>query len=228
MTRINHLRKCALVFAVVAAVFSFRLATGTKTAHAAADNSQLGAQIVSEGTKRGAVACARCHGYDGVADGSGAFPVLSGQSPYYLTGQLRNFASGSRQNAIMTSIAKGLTDEEIQSVAQYYSVAKPTLKVTRSGQPDLVSRGQLIATEGNFQNRVQGCVSCHGPNGIGEGPAIPYLSGQYKHYIQLQLVMFKKGYRKDVPMGSVGHRVSDEEAAAVAAYFDQLPLPAAQ
>jgi cytochrome c553 len=154
--------------------------------------------------------------------------VLAGQSAYYLTTQLRNFASGNRQNAFMSSIAKGLTEDEIQSVAQYYSSARPTLRVNRQGPTDLVSRGQYIATVGNLQNRVQACVSCHGPNATGEDPAVPYLSGQYSHYIQVQLRMFRRGYRKDVPMGAVGHRLTDEEGVAVAAYFDQLPLPSAK
>jgi cytochrome c553 len=219
------MRNYAILFAAITAVFGFRLATGTKAAVAATNSSQVGAQLVSAGNKKGAIACARCHGYDGASDGSGAFPTLAGQSAYYLTAQLRNFASGDRQNALMSSIAKGLTDEEMQSVAQYYAAARPTLPVKRQGQPDLVARGQYIATEGNLPNRVQACISCHGPNGNGEPPAIPYLSGQYKHYIQVQLLTFKKGYRKDVQMGNVGHRVSDEEAAAVASYFDQLPLP---
>jgi cytochrome c553 len=225
MTRLAYMRNYAILFAAITAVFGFRLATGTKTAIAATNSTQVGAQLVSEGNKKGAIACARCHGYDGASDGSGAFPALAGQSAYYLTAQLRNFASGDRQNALMSSIAKGLTDEEMQSVAQYYAAARPTLPVKRQGQPDLVARGQYIATEGNLPNRVQACISCHGPNGNGEPPAIPYLSGQYKHYIQVQLLTFKKGYRKDVQMGNVGHRVSDEEAAAVASYFDQLPLP---
>lgn len=225
MTRLAYVRNYAVLFAAITAVFGFRLATGTKTAIAATNPAQVGAQLVSAGNKKGAIACARCHGYDGASDGSGAFPTLPGQSAYYLTAQLRNFASGDRQNALMSSIAKGLTDEEMQSVAQYYAAARPTLPVKRQGQPDLVARGQYIATEGNLPNRVQACISCHGPNGNGEPPAIPYLSGQYKHYIQVQLLNFKKGYRKDVQMGNVGHRVSDEEAAAVASYFDQLPLP---
>jgi cytochrome c553 len=225
MTRLAYLRNYAILFAAITAVFGFRLATGTKTAIAATNSAQVVAQLVSAGNKKGAIACARCHGYDGASDGSGAFPTLAGQSAYYLTAQLRNFASGDRHNALMFSIAKGLTDEEMQSVAQYYAAARPTLPVKRQGQPDLVARGQYIATEGNLPNRVQACISCHGPNGNGEPPAIPYLSGQYKHYIQVQLLTFKKGYRKDVQMGNVGHRVSDEEAAAVASYFDQLPLP---
>ena len=161
-------------------------------------------------------------------DPVGAVVLLANHQPPHSEGLKRGQIVTTGSCTGMTAIAKGLTDEEIQSVAQYYSAAKPTLTVTRPGQPDLVSRGQSIATEGSLQNCLQACVSCHGPKGMGESPAIPYLSGQYKHYIQLQLEMFKKGYRKDVQMGTVGHRVSDEEAAAVAAYFDQLPMPAAQ
>ena len=226
MTRFVRFRKYVFLLALAAAVCGSRAITETCTAHAAANDYQLGAQIVTQGTKRGAIACARCHGYDGASDGSGAFPILAGQSAYYLTEQLRNFASGNRQNALMSSIAKGLTDDEIQSVATYYSSAHPTLQVIRAGEPDLVTRGQYIATEGNLQNRVEACVSCHGPNASGEPPTVPYLAGQYKHYIEVQLKMFRRGYRKDIPMGSVGHRLSDEEAAQVAAYFDQLSLPA--
>jgi cytochrome c553 len=199
-----------------------------RTVHAAGSNSQAGAQIVVHGTPRGAIACGRCHGYDGASDGSGAFPILAGQSEFYLSEQLRNFASGKRQNALMDSIAKGLTDDQILDVAAYYAAVRPTLGVSRDDPADLVSRGQYIATEGNLENRVQACVSCHGPNGSGESPAIPYIGGQYKHYIELQLKMFQRGYRKSAQMGTVGHRINDREAAAVAAYFDQLRLPAAK
>ena len=45
-----------------------------------AADANAGAQIVAQGTKSGGVACARCHGFDGMADGSGAFPKLAGQS----------------------------------------------------------------------------------------------------------------------------------------------------
>jgi cytochrome c553 len=229
MKRMTNLRDCVLLFAaVVAACGVVRLVTGTRTAHAANNHAQVGAQIVAHGTPSGAIACVRCHGYDGASDGSGAFSILAGQTTYYLTEQLRNFASGKRQNALMSSVAKGLTDNQIQDAAAYYAAGRPTLAVTRQEPADLVSRGQYIGTEGNLQNRVQGCISCHGPNGSGESPAIPYIGGQYKHYIEVQLKMFRRGYRKSPQMGTVGHRLSDDEAAAVAAYFDQLPLPTAK
>src|ERR1700723_1194632 len=79
---------------------------------AISNKSTMGAQIVAQGTTRGAVACARCHGFDGASDGSGAFPRLDGQSAQYLAEQLRHFASGHRQNALMQPIPKGLKDDE--------------------------------------------------------------------------------------------------------------------
>src|SRR5208283_4029427 len=85
------------------------------------NKSKVGAQIVAQGTTRGAVACARCHGFDGASDGSGAFPRLDGQSAQYLAEQLRHFASGARRNALMEPIAKGLKDDEIEAVSQYYA-----------------------------------------------------------------------------------------------------------
>src|SRR5271168_2041610 len=120
MTHLARLKNYAPSLAMVAAFAGLRLVVAAMPANAAPGT---GARIVSQGTNKGAVACARCHGYDGASDGSGAFPVLAGQSAYYLTAQLGSFATGSRQNAIMTSIARGLSDDEIQSVAQYYSSA---------------------------------------------------------------------------------------------------------
>ena len=228
MRRKFPLRKYVLLLAVTASAFALRALLRPHAAHAASNNVQLGAQLVAMGNQKGAIACARCHGYDGASDGSGAFPILSGQSAFYLAEQLRRFASGARQNAVMSSIAKNLTDEEIQNVSAYYASVKPTLSFTRQGPADLVSRGQYIATEGDLKNRVEGCINCHGPNGTGEAPAVPFLSGQHRHYIELQIKMFRRGYRSSSQMGPVGHHLSDEDAAAVAAYFDQLSLPSAK
>jgi cytochrome c553 len=36
----------------------------------------------SQGTTAGAPACAQCHGFDGISDGTGAFPRIAGQSGY--------------------------------------------------------------------------------------------------------------------------------------------------
>jgi cytochrome c553 len=199
---------------------------GWLSVRAAGDNSQAGAQIVAEGTSKGAVACARCHGFDGAADGSGAFPALAGQTEYYLSHQLHQYASGQRRNPIMESIAKGLTPDQMDAVALYYAKTNPPSIPRRALSPELVERGRLLALTGDASARVQDCVSCHGPNGEGEPPTIPYLAGQYKHYIQVQLSMFNKGYRTSEQMARVAHQIPEQHIEAIAAYFDQLPRPA--
>jgi cytochrome c553 len=74
-----------------------------------------GAVIAAQGTPNAAPACAQCHAFNGVSDGSGAFPRIAGQSAYYLAKQLRDFTSGVR--VIMTPIAQALTADDIADVA---------------------------------------------------------------------------------------------------------------
>lgn len=217
----TFVNRIILLSVVCGAILGVYMAANAQTV----GNSKLGAQIVAEGTSRGAIACARCHGYDGASDGSGAFPALAGQSSSYLAHQLEHYASGQRQNAIMGSIAKGLNEEEINSVAQYYANAIPPSISRSPASPDLVALGKQLALAGDTSARVQNCVSCHGPNGQGLPPTIPYLSGQYRQYIKVQIQMFRKGYRTSASMQDVAHSLPDQHVDAIAAYFDQLPLP---
>lgn len=187
----------------------------------------MAVQIVAEGTTRGAVACARCHGFDGASDGSGAFPRLDGQSAQYLADQLRRFASGDRQNALMQPIAKALKDDEINAVAQYYANVHAVPLPSRPVPAQLHDRGKQVAEVGDLSVRVQACESCHGPNGEGEPVSgVPYLGGQYSHYITVQIRMFRQGYRKSQQMIVPAHNLSEQDITAVAAYFEQASAPA--
>jgi cytochrome c553 len=218
MTRSHIFRKAALALPLAGAlVVSYSTARPAPT-----DPPQLAAQIVAQGTASGAIACARCHGFDGQADGSGAFPKLAGQFPQYLAKQLRAYASGARQNALMEPIAKGLKDAEIDSVANYYANLRPSTLPSRPVASELVARGEQLAKLGDLKLRVQACESCHGPNGQGEPPAVPYLAGQYSHYIDVQIQMFRQGLRKSQQMEDPAHSLRGQDIAAVAAYFERV------
>jgi cytochrome c553 len=71
----------------------------------------------------GMPACAACHGPDGSGNAPAAFPRLAGQHAPYTALQLRAYRDGTRagtaQAKIMTDIAKGLTDQDIEAVASY-------------------------------------------------------------------------------------------------------------
>ncbi len=196
-----------------------------QTSDSAADRLRLGARVAANGSTNGAVACARCHGFDGAADGSGAFPMIAGQSAMYLNRQLQAYASGARDNAIMSNIARHMSPQEMDAVSIYYETRRPDLPVQRTHDASVLRRGEVLAFVGQLSPRVQACISCHGPQGKGEPPTVPYLAGQYQHYIQVQLEAYRRGYRVNPQMTTIGHNLSKEDAAAVAAYFDQLPFP---
>jgi cytochrome c553 len=187
-----------------------------------------GAAIVAHGTSAGAVACARCHGFDGLSDGSGAFPILANQHVDYLGKQLRDFTSDTRLNAIMTPIAKALKDEEIEAVAQYYATVRATTVPPPARSPDLVKRGETLATTGETDRQVLPCIGCHGQKGIGEPPFTPYLAGQYGPYIVTQMVMFSRGYRKNALMYNEAHNLAEGDYEALGAYFAGLPRPSTE
>ncbi len=71
-------------------------------------------------------ACQTCHGLDGVAT-SAMVPNLSGQNKDYLMIQLEAYRSGQRQHAQMNIVAKGLSDEDIENTAEWYSSIQVTI-----------------------------------------------------------------------------------------------------
>jgi cytochrome c553 len=183
-----------------------------------------GSVIVTQGTERGAPACAPCHAFNGASDGSGAFPRLAGQSSYYLSKQMRAFASGDRVNAVMSPIAEALSADEISDVAAYYAGASAPFPPLPAADAALVQRGQELARVGSAAKAIPACDNCHGPGGAGEPPAIPYLAGQYGRYIAFELHMWQRGFRKSSPeaMGEIAKRIDDQDIAAVAAYYQQV------
>jgi cytochrome c553 len=187
-------------------------------------DAKHGAVIVAQGTAAGAPPCAQCHAFNGVSDASGAFPRLAGQSAYYLAGQLRDFASGVRTSAIMSPIAKALSPDDIADAAAYYESINAPFLPLKSADAALIKRGEELAKIGSAERRIQNCDNCHGPGGAGEPPVIPYLAGQYAHYIAFTLQMWQEGFRKNSPdaMGVIANKLNDQEIAAVAAYYQQV------
>jgi cytochrome c553 len=185
-------------------------------------DAKHGAVIVAQGTAAGAPPCAQCHAFNGVSDASGAFPRLAGQSAFYLAGQLRDFASGVRASALMSPIAKALSPDDIADVTAYFAGADAPFLPLKAPNAALVKHGEELAKAGGPE-RLH-CDNCHGPGGSGEPPVIPYLAGQYAHYIAFTLQMWQEGFRKNSPdaMEVIAKTLDDEEILAVAAYYQQV------
>jgi cytochrome c553 len=188
-------------------------------------DSKRGAVIAAQGTAAGAPACAECHAFNGASDGSGAFPRIAGQSAYYFAKQMHDFASNVRVSAVMSPIAKALTPDDIADAAAYYAGVNAPFLPLRNSDLALIKRGEELAKVGSASDAIPACDNCHGPGGAGESPAIPYLAGQYAPYIVFELQMWQRGFRKSSPeaMAAVAKRLNDQEIAAAAAYYQQVP-----
>ena len=68
--------------------------------------------------------CAPCHGIDGTG-GDVEKPNLAGQKSIYIRQQLMAFRTGKRKHPEMRSIARDLTDREIDQLVIYYSTLVP-------------------------------------------------------------------------------------------------------
>jgi cytochrome c553 len=75
---------------------------------------------LAAGRAKAAAACQTCHGLDGMATIPNA-ANLSGQQKGYLVIQLKRFRSGERKHEQMGIIAKSLSDQDIEDVAEWYS-----------------------------------------------------------------------------------------------------------
>lgn len=70
--------------------------------------------------KRQARSCMGCHGPEGISRVD-SYPSLAGRSQEYLEEQLEAFRSGERDNPMMNSIARNLSDEAVEALSHYYA-----------------------------------------------------------------------------------------------------------
>jgi len=191
---------------------------------ARAENVMPGASIAAKGTPNGVAACASCHGAHGEGNAAASFPRLAGLPAAYLSAQLNHFAEGTRQNPIMTTMAKQLSQGERDAVAAYFA-SLPAAAGVATGKAATAKAsdvGEWLATRGRWDQDLPACVQCHGPGGIGVGAVFPPLAGQSAGYLSAQLHAFKDGSRPGGPMNLmtvVAKRMSDADITAVADYF---------
>jgi cytochrome c553 len=179
-----------------------------------------GASLYTDGDNaRGLPACVSCHGAGGNST-IAVNPRLAGQHEGYLYKQLVNFTTADRQQPVMTTYAKMLTDEEKHNVAAWLVTQAP--KPGAAKNKDTIELGKKIYRGGIAEKSVPACASCHGATGGGIPAQYPRLSGQHQDYTVAQLGLFKAGTRKSAEMATIAKRMSDEEMKAVADYVAGL------
>ncbi len=162
---------------------------------------------VLAGKTAAAAACAGCHGEAGVTTTPG-FPSLVALSPQYLTTAMKSYRSGQRQNDTMKSMLAAIGDADIDHIALFYALQKP-------------SRAQTPATGDQQAGRAStvGCAGCHGDQGVSSNPATPSLAGQDAEYLVAALAAYKNGARADQTMKTLATPLDDTTMKNIAAYY---------
>ena len=170
--------------------------------------------------------CSNCHGLTGNAV-SPNFPNLAGQTPAYITAQLKGFKSHNRQDPAgfeyMWGLSRSLTDEQIDGLANYYASQRPVGRPIE-GDPARMPLGKTIFETGVPAKNVPACFTCHGSEGQGSG-SFPRLAGQHADYVVKQLLVFQRTDERPggAIMKSVAHELEREDILNVAAYVQALP-----
>lgn len=197
--------------------------------------------------KEKATACAGCHGENGNSMVS-TFPKLAQQHASYLIKELHAFKSNMRVNAMMNALAMGLSDEDINDIAAYYSsqkISTNTLPVIASDDDEdeesdsstkqqgaeadlqkLMAKGKDLYRNGDLVREVSACIACHGPYGEGNKPAkFPALKSQHADYLIQALSDYKTGVRSnntDNMMHMIAKKMTDEEIKAVSYHISMM------
>lgn len=185
-----------------------------------ADPAKGGTLYDSGDAARGLPACMSCHGAAGNST-IVANPKLAGQIEAYTHKQLVDFTTPNRQQPIMTTYAKMLTEDEKRHIAAYLATQKQ--KPGAAKNKDTVELGRKIYRGGIAEKGVAACASCHGATAGGIPAQYPRLSGQHQDYTYAQLEAFKSGTRKNsIQMTTLSQRMSAEEMKAVSDYIAGL------
>jgi cytochrome c553 len=168
--------------------------------------------------------CVACHGIDGNSPNP-EWPSIAGQSAAYSLEQLKAFKSNARQNPLMSPMVAGLSEDDMEDLAAFYSTQ------TRSGleaDPAKIAEGQRLYRGGDPAAGIAACTACHGPNGHGIAPAgFPALQGQHATYIASQLRNYRSGSRTtdqshNRMMRDIASRLTEAQIDAVAQYVQGL------
>lgn len=184
------------------------------------------------GASPAAMACAACHGANGMGTASAGFPRLAGLPAGYMAKQIEDFRSGERANGVMQPIAIALGDAEVDAVATYMAGMSPGAASTALDPTGPVTNAaEKLVKQGDWSRNIPACVACHGEGKTGVGSSFPPLMGQSGVYLAAQLDAWRSGTRKNDPndlMGHVARSLTDTEVKAISTYFDSLNGEASQ
>ena len=167
------------------------------------------ASNAADGIEAKAQLCAACHGGKGVPTDPKTIPVVWGQEQSYLMKQLRDFRNGERISAVMSPIAKDLTETDLRKIAVHFA-AKTWPARSAPAKPPSAPKG------------IAQCQACHQPNFQGGMPA-PRLAGLSYEYLVAAMRAFAAERRtNNLDMPKFMQALTDRERSAIARYLSAL------
>jgi len=174
--------------------------------------------------------CTPCHGKEGRATNDGYYPRIAGKPAGYLYNQLINFREGRRHNAMMTYLTQFQRPEYLQEISEFFASQELPYPAPQPATVDssVLDRGRGLAAQGDPQQDIPACSSCHGTRLLGVAPAVPGLLGLSRDYLAAQLGAWRGGTRRAQPpdcMAEIVSRMSVADLTAVTAWLAAQPLP---
>ncbi len=179
-------------------------------------------------------ACAACHGRKGrraIAN----YPSIAGQDRKYMIQQIKDIMTGKRKGGIDKASGhpsheamRGalvtpdggfrITDEDIAQIADWMSGLAPAKPIA----PETPIPAENIATGKKLYKK---CISCHGKEGKKPLRGYPYLAGQKREYLRMQLTDIRDLIRtngKTKVMLPFVKKLSDEQIGMISDYLSQI------
>jgi len=167
------------------------------------------AQAQNQDVESKAQLCAACHGANGQPADPKTMPTIWGQQAAYIAKELHDYRSGDRENGVMAGIAKGLTQQDLRPLANYF--AGKTWPAKQGG-----------GAPGTMPAAMAQCQACHQAKFEGGLPA-PRLAGLSYEYLVAQMKAFKTGTRtNNQDMPKVMEPLKDSDIDAMAKYLAAL------
>ncbi len=164
--------------------------------------------------------CEKCHGKDGNSTDPDV-PIIAGFSYEGFLNTMEVFREDYRialryqkpgePETVMNEIAKGLSDEEVRSLADYFS-QRDFIPARQDVNSALAERGEVI--------HKKSCEKCHSDNGAHPVEDAAILAGQWTPYLRRQFDNFLSGKRwVPVTMLRRVRKLSEEDIEALLNFY---------
>ena len=156
--------------------------------------------------------CAACHGEDGQSKDPN-IPHIGAQPKLFVMYQLFFYREGRRKSAEMNTIAKELSDAELDAISGYVAKLPPPPPLAGGAIDEArYKRGAALADQ-------RMCASCHNPDYSGR-EQMPRLAGQHEAYTIRALQDYRLGVRVGTQAAMPETvRGLDDQALADLAYY---------